>query len=399
MVGHSPVPKRVLILAPAIRPGGGPAGYVHNHMVGYEELRRAGRSKNEFVFLGRQASSDRGPGKSGALANSGVKTIIVSLGLKRIAANVMASLSWRQRRAKREISTADVVVLHGPYDTHLAPHGDWRATLIYMPHSPVIAADEYRDLLRDSHQEMGRLHYKNMRDEEGDVIGAADAVVFPSPGAGAEYERQFSERLAEKSVYIRSGCHVAAPITKTKSDIAASGTISVLYAGRYVSHRGFDIFCGAARRLKESGFEAEFYSAGMGPLGSDTQWVRDLGWRNDIFEVVRAVDIIVIPNRKAYCDLFVIECAALGKPMIISSVGGNADLAQDLPDIISCQPTIESLTDAVRQAVETHKASPNWGERNRRVYEADFTAERLAQRWDDLVCSLPMTMKSQVRKD
>ena len=60
--------------------------------------------------------------------------------------------------------------------------------------------------------------------------------------------------------------------------------------------------------------------------------------------------------------------------MIMSCVGGNADLARELPDVIACQPTIESVADAIRTAVETRRASANWGERNRVAYEAMFTA-------------------------
>jgi glycosyltransferase involved in cell wall biosynthesis len=383
------MPKRVVVLAPAIRRGGGPAGYVYNQMLGHETLQRAGRSKNTFVFLGARDSRDHGPAQTRAAMVSRLKTIIVSLGLKRVAADIVALLSSRQRRMKREIARADVVVFHGPYNTHLAASRDKRVTLIYMPHSPVIAADEYRDLLRDSHEAMGRRRHENMRNEEGDIIGAADTVVFPSPGAATEYRRQFPERLAEKSAYIRSGCRVAAQKGEAKREIVDPGKVSILYAGRYVSHRGCDLFVAAARHLKEGGFEAEFYAAGSGPLKIDTQCVRDLGWRDDMFDVIRAVDIVVIPNRRAYCDLFPIECAALGKPMIMSCVGGNADLARELPDVIACQPTIESVADAIRTAVETRRASANWGERNRVAYEAMFTAESLAQSWDEFVSSLP----------
>jgi len=389
--------KHVLVITPSVRPGGGPAGYVYNHMVGYEELRRAGKNKNEFVFFGKTGCSDRSPGKISDSFVSNIKKTIVALGLKHTVMDLIALFSRKKRQMKSEIKKADIVIFQGPYNTNLARYAKQRSIIIYMPHSPTIAADEYRDLIRDSGKEIGPRYYENLKKEEKDIINIADTVVFPSIGAGKEYERNFSMQLIGKVVYLKSGLHTKVSSSDDKTDIFEKGKVNILFAGRYVSHRGYDIFCDAARLLSEAGFNALFYCAGTGPLKIDTPHVQNLGWRNDIFDVIRSADIIAVPNRIAYYDLFPLECAACGKPMVMAGVGGNADQIKDLPDVIPCQPTVESLATAIRQAVEVHRTSDSWGEQNRHAYEEIFTAERLAQRWDEYVSSVPLKLQQQAR--
>lgn len=379
--------KRVFVLTSAILRGGGPPGYVYNQMVGYETLQRTGRVTNEFIFLGKTRLHDRPP--TLGPATSTIKDLIIALGAKRTIQDVMAIFSQRQRQFKQEIDKADVIIFQGLYNTHLARRAKRRGIVVYMPHSPVIAADEIRDALSDSGKRMRTGSHKSFENEERDMIRIADAVVFASVGAGAEYKQHFSDDLAGKVAYLKSGIRVtAAAESKNTDNILPRDRVTILSAGRYASHRGVDLFWSAAHRLAEMGCDAAFYTAGSGPLKMETPHVGDLGWREDIFDVIRAADIIVVPNRRGYYDLFPIECAALGKPLVMTRVGGNADIAGDLPDVIPCEPTVESLVDAIQTAIETYKNSPGWGERNRQSYEAAFTAECLAQRWDDYVSSL-----------
>lgn len=382
--------KRVLVMTPLIRAGGGPAGYVYNQMLGYDAMRRAGKVTNEFVFTGKQGPSDRKPGEIASSAKAKLKEVITACGVKRFAMDVRAVLSSNTRLIVKQIKEADVVIFQGCYNTNLTKYVQRRSHLVYMAHSPSIMADEYRDLLKDRGVTIGTRYYENLRSEERAIIRRADSVVFPSPGASTNYRQHFTADFADKMVMIKSGAPIPNFQSGTQSDIFDSGKISVLFAGRYVSHRGYDLFCQAAEALAGMAPEIGFYSAGTGPLTKTTPMVRDLGWREDIFDIIRSADIIVSPNRISYYDLSTLECAGCGKPMIMTRVGGNADQIDDLPDVVPCAPTVEGVAEAIQHAAGLFRTTVGWGERNRLAYQALFTPEKLAQRWDEYITSLPL---------
>jgi len=391
----SRVRRRVVVVSPLIQAGGGPAGYTHNLMAGIEQLRAAGALANSFGFAGRRAAGRvRATGEGGAIAvraRGAVTAAVRLLGMQRLAREAVLLLSPWARRARTQIRGAELAVFHGFQRAALPAYAERLGKAVaYMPHSPSIFADEYRMLCELAGEPVDRSRYLRIVEEEASLVRMSRVIVFPSKGAASSYEDAFGRELAEKEiVYIKSGVDV--PRAELASSAAGEprGQTSVLYAGRYVSHKGYDIFCAAAELLSGKLEGVSFASVGAGPLKRDTAAVTDLGWRDDIWPVLGGAGIVAVPNRIAYYDLLPLECAALGKPMVMTAVGGSPDQLRDLPDTVACpEASAEALARAIVEAVGLRRANPSWGERNREAYTRLFTARELARRWDGAISEL-----------
>jgi glycosyltransferase involved in cell wall biosynthesis len=129
-----------------------------------------------------------------------------------------------------------------------------------------------------------------------------------------------------------------------------------------------------------------FYSFGDGPIQLKSKHVTNMGWRSDVLHFLRDVDIVVVPNRIAYYDLLPLECAALGKPLVMTAVGGSKDQLDDLPDAVACQDIrAEDLALSIQVAIERLRKDRSWGRRNQEAYKKHFTLAEFARRWDSAI--------------
>lgn len=117
----------------------------------------------------------------------------------------------------------------------------------------------------------------------------------------------------------------------------------VLIVGHLSEVKGYPTFVDAAARVAAAGEQCTFAA-----LGSETaspgyaqhlsqyvaerglsDRVRFLGWRNDVADVLRAADIVVLPSLAEGLPLAVLEAMGCGRPVIASSVGGIVDAIDD----------------------------------------------------------------------
>lgn len=382
--------RKVLVITQIIQPGGGPAGYVHNLKEGIETLKQQQLLNNLFEFQAARVSSKRT--KPSTQNSVSIKTALRSLAVKLIKKSGLNKLlSSRQRLLRNSIKNADLVVFQGFQDVGLLLYSKKiRIPVVYMPHSPSVMADEYRMLCTDAGSKFNLKKYAKFKNDEQTLIKNSSAVIFPSPGAAEEYFKSFSQDLANlKVLYLKSGVSLDLSIYPLTKKLPASSKPKILFVGRYVSHKGYDIFCDAAKILSQKQINAYFETVGQGPLKIDTECIFDHGWKNDVFSVIEKAAIVVIPNRIAYYDLLPIECAALGKGLVMTDVGGNKDQIKDFPDSVSCSvPSPAALAEAIEKAMTLKKANADWGINNRKSYLQEFTREAFAKRWDDAISFL-----------
>nr|WP_314262444.1 glycosyltransferase [uncultured Devosia sp.] len=378
--------RKVLVLAQVIRPGGGPGGYVCNLERGIQNLPEFETADLHFRFEGARDGRSS-PNHSGQRFKhlTTIRNALEVTGLRSVLLKARFHFSQAFKFLREAVDASDVVVIHGPFFLDILRYANKKKKLtIYMPHSPVIYADEYRDTLLNNGLKLPRASYNIRYKYERDCITEASFVVFPSPGASKEYVDKFSLKDTGKVHYLASGVTVdfqpSPDATDPDLDIP-----TVLYAGRYVDHKGFADFCQAAETAASRRLQAKFVSAGAGPLKASKN-VHDLGWRSDIHALVQGAQLVAIPNRVAYYDLLPLECAALGKPMVMSAVGGSIDQAALLPDTVAYSPEGEdALLVAVETALRRLAADPDWGKENASRYKLTFTSEEMARRWVSLV--------------
>ncbi|MGP6204412.1 glycosyltransferase [Microbacterium sp. F2] len=292
--------------------------------------------------------------------------------VQRAILGVEFSLLWH-------ILRSDVVVFHGfQRNRRMRVARRLRRTSIYMPHSPSVAADEYLMLQRLSGNTIDASMVDKLREGERLLFAMSDWVVFPCVEASSEYIASFGNELAQKRVsYIASG--VDGLSSMGHSNTQHSPEPVVLFVGRYVTHKGYDLYLSAAREISNEGVSARFESLGVGPIEASDNCVVDLGWSENPGEHIQRASVVVVPNRIAYFDLLPLEVASLGKPLVLTAVGGNIAQAKALPH--SVMVDTDSLSEGIIEALNRIRADPRWGWANRDVFDAEFTSVEMARRW------------------
>lgn len=364
---------RVLVVCDLIAPGGGPTGYTWNLRAA---LARTETADVAIEFAGlvlaqrNRATGERPPAPVPGRPRPSIRRLA-----GRIRHEIGHALkSGITPRLRAQIEAADLVVFQGFQDPRRLRFARRRGTATcYMPHSPTIYADEYAAMHADE-KGLGRTRRRMVRTERA-LFRRADLVVFPTPAASGAYRDAFGAELAVTPVrYVLSG--VPRPVRR-EPDAAASGA-EILFVGRYVSHKGYDLFLEAAERLSPRHPGLRFATLGAGPARRASSAVRDLGWRDDPIPAIAAARFLVVPNRIAYFDLLPLEAAALGKGLVLTAVGGNVDQHALLPDSVICEP--DELDEGISRALALSE-DPGWGSANAVAYERDLTDERMAERW------------------
>jgi L-malate glycosyltransferase len=151
--------------------------------------------------------------------------------------------------------------------------------------------------------------------------------------------------LAEKVVTIHNGIdedrvfsRLTTAAAKQRLGIAPDCPVVGL-AGRLEPIKRLDIFLAAARRIAKELPNARFVIAGGGSetarlrqltstIGLD-EHVLFLGHREDIYDVIRALDIFVFCSDHEGLPMALLETLYLGVPVVARPVGGIAEVIQD----------------------------------------------------------------------
>ncbi|HWX95654.1 MAG TPA: glycosyltransferase family 4 protein, partial [Solirubrobacteraceae bacterium] len=102
-----------------------------------------------------------------------------------------------------------------------------------------------------------------------------------------------------------------------------------------------------------------------------------LGEREDVPELMRALDILLLPSREEPFGRTLIEAMALGVPVLATNVGGPREIIEDGREGYLLSPSEpEAWARAVRAIAEDPQAGRQMGAAGRRRVEQAFTVER-----------------------
>jgi glycosyltransferase involved in cell wall biosynthesis len=126
----------------------------------------------------------------------------------------------------------------------------------------------------------------------------------------------------------------------SREDLGVPADLPLIGAiGRLYDQKGYDYLIRAVAQLKSRGRELRCVIAGVGPdehklkhlaaelgVGEEIRWI---GHREDVPDVVRALDVAVLPSRWEGSPLALMEYMALGAPIVATAVGGVPELIDD----------------------------------------------------------------------
>ncbi len=381
--------NKVLFITNVIKPGGGPAGYCYNLKSAIDEIDDNKKVVDVDFFGGieEKRTSSTWNIKNGFLYYIKLAINLITFGLIRdFRLKVDYFLGKVSKEKKRKITECDVIVFQGYQSAdYLAFAKAQGKKTIYMPHSPTIMADEYSSTCKMHGVPVDRILYSKYHRSEKYLIDNVDRIVFPSENSHDEYSNNFT--LNNKDIfYINSGVK---PVNVCKSDyIFPSDSINVIFAGRYILDKGFDRYNLLADSYSSS--NVKFFSAGSGPLKASSN-VIDLGWRTDVLNLINDADIVVIPNKVAYYDLLPLECIALGKPLVMTEIGGNIDQLKCFPVSFSAGSSENEadLVEALNSCISKVEESGSTFDSNKQAFNEHFTHRAMAYRWLEMLAGFP----------
>ena len=160
------------------------------------------------------------------------------------------------------------------------------------------------------------------------------------------------------------------------------------FVGRLAPIKGADLFLQTAVRLSrefpslravlvgegEQRGELEAYAAGEGFSG-----VRFLGHRDDVGDVLTAIDVVLMPSRHEGLPLVLLEAMAAGRPIVATAVGGIPEVVDGRSAWLVPPGSVDALTEATRTALTDPMRAEALAKTAQGMVHR-FTAERMAER-------------------
>jgi glycosyltransferase involved in cell wall biosynthesis len=116
----------------------------------------------------------------------------------------------------------------------------------------------------------------------------------------------------------------------------------VAMIGRLSSQKNPHCFLRAALSVAEKHSDVSFVMVGDGELRAELNAIIQqsrhserffmLGWRRDVPDILRAIDMMVLPSRWEGMPLAILEAMAVGAPVICSDIPGNNHIVSDRVD-------------------------------------------------------------------
>jgi glycosyltransferase involved in cell wall biosynthesis len=175
--------------------------------------------------------------------------------------------------------------------------------------------------------------------------------------------------------------------------LPAAGPVVTL-VGRLARVKRVDRFLRVAERLSGSG-DASFLVVGTGELEGelrDSPEARRLGgrlvwagYRDDVETVYRATDALVSTSEIEGTPIALIEGQAAGLPVVCTDIVGVRTVVRDGETGLLVPPEDEAgLADAVSRVLSDRELAERLGRAGRKHAVAEFSLQRLGERWDSL---------------
>jgi glycosyltransferase involved in cell wall biosynthesis len=219
----------------------------------------------------------------------------------------------------------------------------------------------------------------------------SQSIIFCSRTAVRDYPA-----LSGKASIVYNGLSVSplqdrrAARSKAERELGIeAGTKIVAVVGALAPHKDHLTFLAAAERVERRVDKAFFLIVGAGSerytqtirrriadLRLDSQ-VRLLGWRNDIQDLLAAIDVLVISSRKESFGLTAIEALAMETPVIATKCGGPAEVMKDgVTGLLVPVKDPLAMADAIESLLLDPNLARRLGENGRNHVSEHFGADR-----------------------
>lgn len=107
-----------------------------------------------------------------------------------------------------------------------------------------------------------------------------------------------------------------------------------------------------------------------------------LGARNDVSEILKTIDVFVLPSLAEGIALTLLEAMASGLPVIATNVGGNPELVEDgVNGMLVPSQSLGALAQAIEYYLNHGEVCSKQGEQGRKKIESYFSIDAMANNY------------------
>ncbi len=158
--------------------------------------------------------------------------------------------------------------------------------------------------------------------------------------------------------------------------------------GRLVTVKNHELFLRAAHRLIDGGTAAHFVIVGGGDRERQLRELVDalgiarhvtfLGWRRDLAEIYRSLDIVALTSRNEGTPVALIEAMTMERAIIATAIGGVQDVVEHgRTGLLVPSDSIEELSAAMQRLVSDRALRDRLGKAARVAALAKYSKHRL----------------------
>lgn len=192
---------------------------------------------------------------------------------------------------------------------------------------------------------------------------------------------EFSETIGDPTLKASLGIPAGMPVI---------GTV-----GRLEIDKGRELLVEAARHVSEKGREAAYLLVGEGnELANLHAMAHRLGvadrifftgYQKDVRPFLALMDIFVVPSRSEGTPMALLEAMLMRKPVVVTPVGGIPDVVSNgMNGIVLRERNAVQLAEGLLTLLSDQALARRLGERGRRCVESEFSARRMAERYESV---------------
>jgi glycosyltransferase involved in cell wall biosynthesis len=217
-----------------------------------------------------------------------------------------------------------------------------------------------------------------------------DTLIFVSKGALAHFERAFTNDCEKRVIYNPvDKNHILLQaqryfVPKRKFTICSVGTV--------MRTKGYDRILRIAKKLKDDGFDLEFWIIGEGGLKAELIKERDLlgletdvhffGFKNPPYPYMKSADILFLPSLTEGFSMVICEAMCIGLPVVATNCTGPQELLDNGKYGILTEQTDESLENGLKSLIENPEILAKYkrlSEERSKIFDLDSTMKEIVK--------------------
>ncbi len=127
-------------------------------------------------------------------------------------------------------------------------------------------------------------------------------------------------------------------------------TISLLFPSTGHKRKGLDLLLDAFELLPRGTYELVIAGTEMKPLIRHREYIKHLGYCNDMNALYQAVDFTILPSRYEPFGMVVPESLMCGTPVLISKYAGARDILNDSNSMVFAELTPQCIAETIQEA-------------------------------------------------